>query len=193
MPSCLECFCESGFCGRELQKLIDSEHPHFACESHRCSSFSPGPVDDDEELAFILIDPLHYDSERNLVVPEAFQELTNRDLSTLRTSLASSKEADDTRDELIERGKGRIPPQLRLVNEVCTANVSEIRSSEFSGSRLLAVYDTALERAPSHASIFTRGDVLEDKQLRKRVRNKIYEIFSKSIISYEDFRRNLQV
>ena len=191
MVCCLECFCESGFEGRNLQKLVDSIHPNFACEAERCSSFSPGPVGGDEELAFILIDPLHYDKVRGVVVPEAFQELTNRDLSTLRCAFASLKEANETRAELIDRGKVRIPPQERLVNEVCTARVSDIRKPDQEGRRWLAVYDTALENNKSHASIFTSLQNLEDKRFRKIVRQKIHELFAKNRVSYEYFSSNL--
>lgn len=188
MPSCLECFCESGFSGQHLQKLIDSIHPAFVCELDKCSSFSPGPVDNAETIGFILIDPLHYDQERSTVVPEAFRELTTRDLSTIRVKHALQQEADTTRQDLIERGTQRIPPKLRFVDEVCIATVADIRSTILDGTRLFAVYDTGLETAPAHASIFTRGDVLADRRLRKVVRNRIHEIFTRSRIKYAEFR-----
>jgi hypothetical protein len=167
--------------------LVDQFHADFVCEAGRCSSFSPEPIQDDEEVAFILIDPLHYDEQRGVVVPAAFQELTNRDLSTLRVTHATRSEADSTRDELIQRGKDRIPPRLRLVNEVCVAAVAEIRGVVKDGVRLLGVYDTALEDVPAHASIFTRTDVLDSKKLRMIVRSQINEIFTKRRMSYETF------
>ena len=192
MPTCLECFCESGFSGKSLQKLVDEHHPDFVCEAGLCSPFSPHRVEDAEDVAFILIDPLHYDEKRQVVVPAAFQELTNRDLSTLRVSHATRSEADATRDELIERGKDRIPPKLRIISEVCIATVAEIRGAVESGSRLMAVYDTALETVPSHASIFTRTDVLGNKRLRMIVRNRIHEILTKRRMPYDAFAASLK-
>lgn len=191
MRNCLECFCESGLDGRELQKLVDGVFPAFACEQERCSQFSPKPVEDGEEIAFILIDPLHYDEARNVIVPEAFRELTTRDLSTLRVSHATSTEAEAVRDQLIRRGADQITPKLRLVNEVCIASVSEVRSELDNGARLLAVYDTALEEIPAHASIFTRHDVLESRKLRKVVRNRIHKIMSKRRTPFADFIASL--
>lgn len=191
MPSCLECFNESGLEGRELQRFVDAQHPEFGCEKEPVSPHSPGPVTDEERVAFILIDPLHYDKERDVVVPDAFQELTKRDLSTLRVGHATQAEANATREELIQRGEARVIPQLRQVNEVCVAAVSELRTANDGNKRLLGVYDTALERVRSHASIFTRGDVLDCKRLRKVVRNRIHEILSKTRQSYDDFVNSL--
>jgi len=191
VPTCLECFCESGLDGRDLVKHIDANHPNFACERANCSHHSPGPVADDEVLAFILIHPLHYDEERDVVVPDAFQELTKRDLSTIRACLSKKSEAERTKEKLVQRGKDKIPPQLRLVDEVCVARVNEIRESSENDRRLLAVYDTALEDIPAHASIFTRSDVLESRLLRKIVRNKVHELFSKGRLTCSDFINGL--
>lgn len=192
MRTCLECFCESGLDGRELQKLVDQIFPSFSCEEERCSQFSPEPVRNDEELAFILINPLHYDDARNVIVPEAFVELTKRDLSTLRLSHATPSEAEAVRDQLIKRGSDQIPPKLRLVNEVCIASVSDIRSELESGTRLLAVYDTAIEEIPAHASIFTSREVLESKKLRKVIRNRIHQIMTKRRMPFADFTASLR-
>ena len=192
MSCCLECFCESGFSGQSLQKLVDEIHPNFVCESEKCSTFSPGPVVDDERIAFLLIDPLHYDAERSVVVPEAFQELINRDLSTIRIAHASPSEANATREDLIQRGREKIPPKLRLVDEVCIASVSEIRSTADSSGRLLAVYDTGIDNAPAHASVFTRSDVFNERRLRKVVRSRIHELFTKVRIPYNDFQKELR-
>ncbi len=194
MPACcFECFCESGLTGRELQKLVDEQYPNFACEAEPCSPFSPGPVSNQEEVAFILIHPLHYDIESDTVVPQAFAELTNRDLSVLRVKYASRSEANATRSSLVERGKEKIPPNLRSVNEVCLASVADIRSVIESSSRVFGVYDTALGDIRSHASIFTRSDVLENRQLRKVVRNRIHEVLSKTRKSYDDFSASLSI
>lgn len=187
MPTCLECFCNSGLEGRELQKHVDNNHPDFVCESSHCSPHSPGPVHNVEELAFILIHPLHYDEERDIVIPSAFQELTSRELSTLRVGMATKNEAESTRDQLVQRGKDKIPPQVRLVNEVCIAKVADIRDCLDAGRRTMAVYDTALEQVQSHASVFTRADILESREIRKRIRSQIHEAFTKHRITYANF------
>lgn len=191
MPTCLECFCESGFAGQELQKLVDELHPNFKCENTRCSSFSPGAVNDEECLAFILIDPHHYDQVRNVVVPDAFQELTKRDLSTLRCAFATKSEADDTKNHLESRGSINFEKK-RAVSEVCIAVANEIREAADPDGRIFAIYDTALEQTPSHASIFTRPDVFKNRQLRKMARQKIHEIFTRKRVPFHEFLETLK-
>ncbi|WP_324806612.1 hypothetical protein SH584_09495 [Sphingomonas sp. LY29] len=136
-------------------------------------------MNDNEDVAFLLINPLHFDEQRNVVVPSAFQELTNRDLSVLRLSYATQQEARDTKNELVERGEGRIPPQLRLVEEVCIASVSELRASVGPQGRLIGVFDTALPSKPSHASLFTNAAALDDRRLRKLVRQRVHDVMTK--------------
>ena len=178
--------------GKDLQKHVDEFHPNFSCEGSVCSVHSPGPVADDETLAFILIHPNHYDPVRDVVTIEAFQELTRRDLSTLRSALATKDEAISTRDDLVARGQQKIPPKERMVNEVCTASVAEIRAQTDGERRLLGVYDTALEKVRSHASIFTRGDVFDYNLLRKKVRNRIHETFTKNRMPFNKFLDGLR-
>ncbi|MGN6691721.1 MAG: hypothetical protein ACTHJU_12335 [Sphingopyxis sp.] len=127
-----------------------------------------------------------------MIVPDAFQELTKRDLSTLRVSKATKSQADETKEQLIQRGRDKIPPQLRLVDEVCTAEVTKIRAACCdAGERMMAVYDTALEAVPAHASIFTKDDVLQNKKRRKVVRRLVHEAFSKNRVAYAEFVSNL--
>lgn len=190
MPSCLECFCKSGLTGSALQKFVDEQHPNFECEKESCSIFSPYPVSQDEQLAFILIDPLHYDQVRGIIAPDAFQELTRRDLSTLRVRVATPSQADAIRDQLVMRGSA-VEDQSRSVNEVCFATVEDIRSAADGDGRYFAVYDTALANIPAHASIFTRSEAFENRLTRKKVRQKIHEIFTKHRVPYRQFMTSL--
>ena len=179
MPTCSELFCGSGLGGRQLQVAVDETFPEFACERERCSPYSPGPVNDNEHVAFLLINPMHYDEVRDVVVPDAFQELTNRDLSVVRIAYATAEEASATRDELVARGQEKTPPRLRVVDEVCIASVMELRAATEQYGRLLAVYDTALRGKPSHASVFTTKVALEDKRVRKIVRERVHRIMTR--------------
>lgn len=192
MPSCLECFSKKDLKGIDLQILVDREHPNFACEATRCSEFSGAPVDNSESIAFLLVDPASYDPVTKVVTPDAFRELTNRDLSVLRIGIAQRAEAEETRERLIARGREKNPPEVRLVDEVCVAAVEEVRAQSMEGQRIFGVYDTALNGQPAHASVFTTQQVHSANKLgRKRVRALCYEIFSKSIISYSEFSASL--
>jgi len=188
MPRCFETFCESGWQGQALQRLVDELHPGFTCEQEQCSPHSPGPISNTEEVAFLLIDPLHYDPQRATVLPDAFQELFNRDLSVIRLQYATLPEVNATRDELIERGKQKIPPKLRLVEEVCIGSVDDFRNSE---DRLIAAYDTALEDKPAHASLFTRASAFTDRRFRKIVREHVHAVMTRKRISFSEFEKTL--
>ena len=192
MPGCCETFHYLGLEGLQLQKRVDHDFPNFICEASCCSPHSPGPVLPDETIAFLLIDPLHYDEKRQIVVPEAFQELTNRDLSVLRCAIATKNEARSVRDELIERGKERKTPQLRQVDEVCIGSVGRIREEFPNVGRLLAVYDTAIEGQPAHASVFTNQLVLDSRELRKKVRAKIHEVMTADRRTFDQFYDGLK-
>lgn len=189
--SCIDTFCNGQVSGVDLQRLVDASHPNFVCENECCSPFSHGPVENTEVIGFLLINPLHYDEIRGVIVPEAFQELTSRDLSTLRVRFASVNEVTSVRDELIQRGLSRIPPKMRVVDQVCCVEVMSIRSAKDQNGRIFAVYDTALERVRGHASVFVRPDFLIDKLQRKRVRFLIHEIFTRDVILFDEFLRKL--
>lgn len=186
MTTCLACFCESGFTGRNLQLLVDELFPSFECETKRCSPFSPAEVGSDEQLAFLLIDPLHYDPERKKVVPSAFQELTKRDLSTLRITHSSIAEVEDTVAKLTRRGASANASLDRTIQEVCIAKVADIRAQKLNEKRCFAVYDTALEQTPSHASIFCRTEILNSRQARKKARSLIHQVMSNTVVSIDE-------
>jgi hypothetical protein len=186
MPRCFELFCESGFQGRQLQILADQLYPFFACESEPCSPFSPGPVNDNEDVAFLLINPMHYDEQRDVVVPSAFLELTQRDLSVLRLSFATKEEATEVKRELIARGENRIPPRMRTIEEVCIAKVADLRSPLEQYGRLLGVFDTALETKRSHASIFTTEAALKTGKLRKIARERVHAVMTRKRVKFAE-------
>lgn len=192
MPKCVEAFCESGLAGTPLQLFVDEKFPLFACEAEPCSPHSPGPVSNDEEIAFLLIDPGHYDAERRTVMPDAFRELTTRDLSVVRAHLATRAEVEKTKQDLIARGADRIPPSLRSVDEVCIAKVEEVRAADPKLGRLLALYDTGLHDNPAHASIFTSSLVLTDKRMRKAARERIHGVMTKRVEAYDEFAKTLK-
>jgi len=187
MPSCVETFSDLSIAPEDLQLAVAARHAEFICEAERCSVFSPGPVELTETVAFFLINPLHYDDERQTVVPDAFQELFNRDLSVIRREHAGQDEVSRSRDELVARGAEKIPPKLRLIEEVCLAKVADIRAPMQGAGRVLAAYDTALESVPSHASIFTVPAALASRQLRKQVRAHVHFVMTQERVKFADF------
>jgi hypothetical protein len=188
MATCRALFEECGLEGAELQAHIDRSRPDFICENETCSGHSPGAVADDEEIAFILVHPNHYDAVREKVVPAAFDELIKRDLSVLRTLYGTKQEAETIRSALAARAQ---PGKPREFNEACVAPVSEVRAREIDGARAMAVYDTALPHIPAHASIFTTETVLNNRPLRLKVRSLIHEVLANRRVSFDDLLAKL--
>ncbi len=179
MLSCLDCFTKVCVTGLQQQELVDRENPEFFCEGTKCSKYSPGLVKDDEEIIFLLIDPIHYDVVTKTVLPTAFDQVILRDLSVIRRSHASVQDLEVTCAELKSRGNVARP---RDVTEACVATVAELRNATIDGSRTFAVYDTALPTKQHHASIFTRSIWLQDRRARRRVRQRLYEVMTQQVI-----------
>lgn len=189
MIGCCREFCESGLEGAALQRHVDNMYPAFTCEHEICSPHSPGPVLDEEQVAFLLIDPAHYDDDRKTIVPAAFQELINRDLSVLRIAHATKLEAEATRQELVARGLDR--GHDRVVDEVCLTTVKDVRLELYNDERLLGVYDTALPDKSSHASIFTKAEALLKGPLRKLVRERVHKLMTRNRQSFKEILSQL--
>lgn len=167
--------------GEPLQRLVSERHPNFECELECCSEHSPGPVQDEETILFLLINPTHFDPETGTLLPIAFQEVHNRDLSVLRTSHADREEIRNTIAEIVERGQQAVPPKLRKVEYGAYAKTADIRRDTIEGERCFSVYDTALEAKRSHASIFTTPKVLDSKGLKAMARRRLHAIFSRDL------------
>ncbi|MDB5438477.1 MAG: hypothetical protein JWM33_904 [Caulobacteraceae bacterium] len=186
MRTCADIFSNDGLDSDAIRSESESLYPGFQCERHLCSPYSPGLVEDDETVVFLLIDPLHFDEERQSVVPGAFQELTTRDLSVIRKKYASAHAANATREELIARGFKNHPEKPRLVDQVCVGSVEEIRAVREGGARLFGVFDTALSEKICHASIFASLSSVSDRKMRKIARQRLYEIMTKRRINFMD-------
>lgn len=187
--SCLKLFECGQYEGRTLQIEVDNSFPEFVCESETCSSHSPGIVEDDERLAFLLIEPIHFDDQTGQISPDAFQEVTNRDLSLLREKYCTVEMAEETRALLRIPRK---PDQQRYVEKVTITTATLVRQTTIEGKRVICVYDTAIENNPSHASIFTTSEILSSGAGRKKIRRICHALFSNEIEEFADFKGRLQ-
>lgn len=177
---------------KDVQAEADSCYPGFGCESETCSVHSPGPVQSEEMLAFLLINPMHFDN--GTVVPAAFHELTNTDLSISRIGKATKAELELTREALIQRGANRALPQSRDVDQACIFRAGDLRSKVLEGQRVFGIYDTGLEKQPNHASavaIKFPGDGKAAKRSRMQLRQLAHEAITKKILSYAELQEML--
>ena len=176
--SCLETFLLCQIDNKTTAECLDFLCPDFGCELDICSPFSPGIVSDHERLLFLLINPTHYDAQRRTVVPDAFRELVNRDLSVIRIDVGTKEDVAKTIGKLIEAGVQKNPPQAREVSEGCVVTTGDLRKVKIDGRRVFAIYDTALSDIQAHASIFTSSVQRSSSQLRKRVVAELYRVLA---------------
>lgn len=174
----------------EIYAELEAKFPGHACENQTCSEFSPGPVAGDEQVIFLLVDPVHVDTERG-ITPGAFDELLRRDLSVIRRRFVSVGELRRTRQRLIDRGLEKTPPQLRMVDLACSTSVDDIRARQVDGHQAFGVYDTALPDQVAHASIFVHLSDKASKLRRKQYRSQIYELMSRIVIEYAELEKSV--
>lgn len=182
--SCLELFECGRYDGRDLQIAVDQEFPEFFCENETCSSNSPGVIVEHEQLAFLLIEPIHFDDETGQISPDAFQEVTRRDLSLLREEHCNPHIANSTKQVL---STARKPEQERYIDKVSITTAAKIRQTLLNERRVVGVYDTALEENPSHASVFATAEMLSNTRGRKMIRKICHDIFSQEIQEFSEF------
>lgn len=188
MPACKETF-RPYVEGEELDyKKFENAHPDFCCELETCSDYSVGCISDEEEIAFLLVDPGHFDEVTGVVTPDAFGELFRRDLSVIRTACSTEAEIDHTKELLIQRGRDRNPPQDRSVELVSVTSARNIRGVVLDEERALGLYDTALPEQNAHASVIARQAVISTKLNRKRIRQIFHSLMTGTIIGYGDYK-----
>lgn len=137
------------------------------CEKCACSKYSPGTVENEEGLLFLLVSPNHYDSVTGTITPAAAQELFKRDLSTLRMKYSTADQVDYVRSRLSSVGKSD-----RSVNAASTFSAADIRGVLSESKRAFAALDTALEHLPSHCSVVSIIDA-PNKTVRALLRTKV--------------------
>lgn len=176
--NCLETFALCGAGKDTAAECIDDAHPGFYCENETCSPYSDGPVNDDENVAFLLISPNHYDVVSGMLLPSAFREITKRDLSVVRIDRADNSEVNQTIAKIVARGLGKTSTSPRQITKACIAKTVDIRNLKIESQRVVGVLDTALEDSRNHASLFTNRVCKENKQLRARLISLVYDLMS---------------
>lgn len=187
--SCRVLFEESCLCGVALQDAVYSAFPGGECEAEQVSSHSHGPVQDEEVLTKLIVDPIHYDRQTGQISPLAFNDATTLDLSLFREVLATDAEIQLAINEIIATGKKKDPIQNRTIQIVLQATAGQIRTERFESPerRMCMVYDTAEPEKPAHASVFTPTEARKGASQR-RVRRALHDLFMKTPVRLEDYR-----
>ena len=123
------------------------------------------------------------------ILPAAFVDAWNSDLSVFRDELATDNELNLAIEQMKLTGASKPKPQNRHVAAVMLAGTSVIRAQIVQGTsnRAFRVYDTAEATKPHHASIFltqSARSILSAKAVRKR----LFELFKKADQQYRNGR-----
>lgn len=143
-------------------KCVCDADPDRACEAVSVSSFSPGPVVNEEEIARFIEIPVHGSLLDGSFSPNdsLFQDLLSHGLSCVRISYENETRIHERGNEHAAQ-KSR-EGKLREYFGFAKLKVSFLRSLECDGG--LRVYDTASEEFRSHAEALAYPP---DKRARK--------------------------
>ncbi|WP_141753188.1 hypothetical protein [Duganella sp. HH101] len=143
---------------KALQKL--EEATVIAWERESASVHSPGPVEDPEVLYRQMLNPTHYDATNKILKATAFADTSDKGGSVNRANLQSYEEAVQAATvrvaQINERKPGGAKVDLWEIIELRCQDVRDISTlaqPDLPARRAFAVFDTALEDAPSHADI----------------------------------------
>jgi len=149
-----------------------------ACELEKLaqSQYSPGIIDNNEELLRLIFFPLHWDEENEMVVPAAFQrkELNERGVSAQRRKYTSKDFITKKADQI-----GQSRSDKRFVG-VISAKCRSIRNiQDDKCQQCFSVLDTSDNDNLGHADIYFSQSY--PKPLQLKLREKLINAFGKLV------------
>ena len=131
------------------------ESAQFDWERLSASKHSPGPVSDDEELARVVVSPIHIDAESGEITLAFLSDVKNKGGSSDRLAHCS---VDDSvaRSAAIQAGKNAAaaPGRQRKVQGVARFDAKSLRLlNTSSGTQAFGIYDTGLPNNRCHADV----------------------------------------
>lgn len=143
---------------KALQKL--DEATVLAWERESASEFSPGPVENNEVLYRQMLNPTHYDSVNNILKATAFSDTSDKGGSVNRANFQTYEHAVQAAAarvaQINERKADGAKVELWKIIELSSQDIRGIRTlaqPDLPSRQAFAIFDTALEDAPSHADI----------------------------------------
>ncbi len=157
------------------------------CEAYSVSNYSPGCVDDDETLHFLVPTP-EGRTENGYLNPTFLISLNTEGLSVLRDS-ADDVEFEATVSELRPRWEDR----KRSLEGIMSFKASAVR--HLMGQRLCCVYDTGMPGKPNHADLMApsldeaaAGSRTELKRLQRARVKQVIDQIGNSFTAADVFR-----
>ena len=136
-------------------EALCKEPGRFEWEKLTASKHSPGPVVDHEQLARIVISPIHIDAESGELKPAFLSDVKDKGGSSDRLAHGSVEEAI-ARSAAIQAGKNAAAPpeRQRSIQGVARFNVDRVRSlNTSSGVQAFGIFDTGRADNGGHADV----------------------------------------
>jgi hypothetical protein len=173
---------------REYCKLLQQipEVQQLAWESLSASEYSPGVVQDDEELVRRVEDPTHFDATTGQIKPTFFDDASSKGASCFRlrhTTVAQI--ADGARKYVDEINKNPPSTGVRTAIGYTIFSADEVRkvlAPTEPPRRGAAVYDTGLHNDPAHADVC---QLVSGKQAGKSVRAQLFLIAKDRLVPFD--------
>jgi hypothetical protein len=164
--------------GKKFKHLLGTDEAVLiAMEAESASSYSPGPVENDELLYHQILDPTNLTEDGAGLAPKSFDTATGIGMSVNRAAVA-------TFEQIVEIGRARADnfnkehpenPQKRSLWGFVPINASLVREmiSKVTNTRGLFVFDTALPKDKSHADI---AQLTRDQKGTRAIRLELYDM-----------------
>lgn len=157
-------------------------------ENKKVVGRSPGVVADNEQLARILISPLHV-NEDGSIQRTAFNDCSSFGLSSNRMTFCSESEIHEQGEKKAEKDRLKNPDKQYYGFIKCNAKL--VRDLNENGCQIFGIYDTALRDNINHADIFLliRGPRTEEmgslkaKAARKLRLEELAEKYSQAVLA----------
>ncbi len=151
-------------------------------ECYSASKHSPGPVQSNERVLRLVINPIHIDPETGDLKPSAVTDVKDKGCSVERLSLTTIEESIATgRIVAAAKNEANQGAPAREIHCVANLSVNDIRNIRVgANTQAFCIFDTALEHNRAHADIC---QVVSPKgQEARSARSQLFALADKSCI-----------
>lgn len=166
-------------------ELLQKNGFGYDWENHSASKYSPGPVESDEQVVRLIINPIHIDTETGELKPSAITDVKDKGCSVDRIKIASPEKSIAS-GQSIAQAKNLANPDApsRKVHCVAYLSAGDIRSITVGDNiRAFCIFDTALEDNLAHADVC---QVISPKgQEARSARGQLFTLAEKGLNSFQ--------
>ncbi|WP_313818709.1 hypothetical protein [Cupriavidus sp.] len=181
MTACAEFF-ESHSLDPQKVKALSEIAERFEWEQGQSASkHSPGIVRNEEVICRQLHSPVYIERSTKMLKPTAFDDITNKGLSTDRIA-HSGKEA------IIAAGHARAeaynanitdPEKKRSLIAIAHLDCTKVRQHQVNGKQAIGVFDTALQENVAHSDVCA---LFVDRMSARSSRTHLFDIVSLELL-----------